>query len=212
MSVVINLRGTGGSGKSTVVRRVMELYTEKLDVVALGRKQPQGYLLTNVEGMAPHDQLYVPGHYNTACGGCDTIKTVDLVYELVNRYVELGSSVLYEGIMVQDDVRRAVELDHRLKEAGVKSAESGTEDKQPSGLFVIRLNTPIEVSLASIRARRAEAGNEKPLSEKNTRTRHESQVRIAGRLKDAGVRVEVLDREAAYLRVCTLLRLTPAAS
>lgn len=225
MSTVVNLRGTGGSGKSTVVRRVMERYrgssAEVVPERAEGRKQPTGYRVDYASGGA----LYVPGHYETACGGCDTIKTVDEVYALVSRAVSAGWDVLYEGIMVQDDVRRAVELDKRLRRcatcggSGFAGAGTGYGDVcsncvngEVPGLHVILLSTPVEECLAAIRARRAVAGNEKPLSEKNTRERAKRQEGIRGRLRDAGVSVERLDREAAYLRVCALLRLSPGAS
>lgn len=193
----INLRGTGGSGKSTVVRRVMALYKAKIPYDAFARKRPMGYQLGH-EGSGIVS-LFVPGHYETACGGCDTIKTVDEVYKMVNSAVDEGLDVLYEGIMVQDDVRRAVELDKRLRANG-------------SQLIVIGLITPLVDCLAAIRARREERGDTKPLNPKNTTGRFNSQKNIQARLKDAGVTVERLDREAAFLRCCALLRLDPGPS
>lgn len=215
MSVVVNLRGTGGSGKSTVVRRVMGRYLSRMPLTEPGRRQPVGYVLEAPDAVP----LYVVGHYETACGGCDTIKTVDRVYEMVSAVLrDGGHDVLYEGIMVQDDVRRAVELDQRLKrEYGCNGDQCAVcQDDQEGchkpGLHVILLSTPIEECLAAIRARRLERGDERPLSEKNTRERARRQEGVRGRLRDAGVSVERLDRSAAYLRVCALLRLDPGAS
>lgn len=184
MTIAINIRGTGGSGKSTVVRRIMELYPRHVEDRSMaGRNRP----LFTEHWRADKPSLIVPGHYETACGGCDTIKTVDQVYAIVRMALRNGVGTVYEGIMVQDDVRRAVEL------------------SKEHTLHVIRLSTPIEECLNAIRTRRAERGDERPFSEKNTRGRYESVLRTCHRLKDAGVRVEVLDREAAFLRVRELL-------
>ena len=183
MTIAINIRGTGGSGKSTVVKRIMELYgAHRRPEFVDGRKRPIRYQLGGLP--AP---LVVLGHYETACGGCDTIKTVDQVYQEVRGALEINCHVLYEGIMCQDDVRRAVELSKEHK------------------LHVIRLSTPIEECLAGIRARREARGEEKPLNEKNTRGRYESVIRTCARLVAQGVSVEVLDRETAFVRVRELL-------
>ena len=137
--------------------------------------------------------LLVPGHYETACGGCDTVKTVDKVYELI-RASSLGdgNNTLYEGIMVMDDVTRAVKFDQDLKKAGGR-------------LVVISLTTSIEECIASIKKRREASGNEKPLNEKNTRDRMKRQENSLHRLKQAGVELLKLDREAAFEKACELL-------
>jgi thymidylate kinase len=194
MTLAINIRGTGGSGKSTLVKRIMELFSILDPQMTEGRKRRMGTrLFTNIEKPAA---LYVPGHYDTACGGCDTIKTPDMVYDLVKDSLGKGTPVLYEGIMIMDDVTRAVALDKSLKDA------TGEGSGQ---LYVIWLNTPIEVCLDAIRNRRAARGNERPFSEKNTRQRYDRCLGGLRRLESQGVRVERLDREAAFLRVRELL-------
>lgn len=199
MITAINIRGTGGSGKSTLARRVMELYAHHNPVTVEGRKQP---LFTCHWGNPrteeqPHG-LVVPGHYNTDCGGCDTLKTVDSVYDIVRQHT-LGdppgarNNVLYEGIMVMDDVTRAVKFSQDLEKVGGR-------------LIVIALSTTIEECLASIRARRGpEMEAKKPLNEKNTRDRAKRQEKILHRLKQAGVKVEKLSRDEAFIRCRELL-------
>lgn len=191
--IAINIRGTGGSGKSTLVQNIMALYPDKVERHIEGRKRPIAYIRKG-PGLTP---LFVPGHYETACGGCDTVKTTDQVYDLVREGLQLGTggNVLYEGIMVMDDVRRAVELDTWMRAWNL-----------PAGrLHVIALTTPIEDCLAAIRDRRAARGDEKPLNEKNTRDRAKRMLSGLARLKDAGVVVEKMDRDAAFLRVRELL-------
>jgi len=72
---VIQIRGTSGSGKSTLVRQVMGLYYEKQPLFKRGRKQPIGYILTHPDTPS----LFVPGHYESACGGLDTISKVPIL-------------------------------------------------------------------------------------------------------------------------------------
>jgi hypothetical protein len=186
--MIINLRGTNGSGKSTVVTRIMEIYGVSVPIFIDGRKRPLGYVVSPRGSLGQYAPfLYVPGHYEIACGGCDTLKTVDQVYELVYQARERGQHVMYEGIMVSDDVRRAVELS--------KIAE----------LHVILLTTPIAYCLAAITARRTAKGKFEPLDPKNTINREKSHRKHMGRLQDAGVKVHRLDREGAFLKCRELL-------
>lgn len=195
MTVAINIRGTGGSGKSTLVRKLINLYPCHANITERGRKRPMAtchWVDTVGEGKqlldlkAPRG-LFVPGHYETDCGGCDTVKTVDKVYELVRTSALCdNNNVLYEGIMVMDDVTRAVKFDQDLKNVG-------------GWLVVISLTTPIEECLRRIRQRRGPEKEAKtPLKEKNTRERMRRQESSLHRLKQAGVAVHKLSCEEAY--------------
>lgn len=194
--IAINIRGTGGSGKSTLVKRVLELYPNHANITEKGRKRA----MATCHWFAPGDGapavrsgLFVPGHYETACGGCDTVKTVDKVYEMV-RAATLGdgNNAVYEGIMVMDDVTRAVTFDQELK-------------KLKSKLVVVSLTTSIEECLEGIRARKEARGDPKPLNEKNTRERMKRQVNSLHRLKQAGVELRKLSRDDAFIQIRELL-------
>jgi hypothetical protein len=182
---MVNIRGTSGAGKSHLVRRVMGAYATRSEVTTEGRKQPLRYVLTSPLTPRP---LWVLGHYNTACGGCDTIKTPDQVYDLVREGHAQGADVLYEGIMVQDDVRRCIEVTQALEPVNV-----------------VWLSTPIEECLSGVRERRVARGDERPLNEKNTRERARRLAGTVRRLRGAGVPVSELDREAAFRHCCELL-------
>ncbi len=141
------------------------------------RRQPIWTLLQHYS--VPH--LMVLGHYETPCGGCDTIKTTDHVYSLVRHGVEKGYNILYEGIMVQDDTRRILELASEYPD-----------------VHVIGLTTPVEECLAGVQARRDARGDERPLDPKNTVNRAKTVRRTCEKLRAAGMDVQFLDREAAY--------------
>jgi len=173
--VIIQIRGTNGSGKSTIVRDVMSRYEVKTQIHEAGRRRPLAYEL----GRNPGKWLYVPGHYEIACGGCDTISSPERVYELVRAAVERGMDALYEGIIIGDDVTRCAALakEHQL--------------------VVIALDVPIEECLEAIRSRRQARGDGRPLKEDNTRNRLGRLKRITDRLNSAGVETYWMNRSDA---------------
>ena len=155
--MIIQIRGTSGSGKSTVMRKVMEHFTLE-PVYREKRKQPlyykdDGYHLT------------VLGHYESPCGGCDTIGSAHAVFELVQQLV-LFKHTVCEGLLLSEDVKWS---------------------SQMRDLRVVYLTTPVEQCLANIRKRRAEAGNTKELNEHNTRNRVGVIERSRVKLSEAGI-------------------------
>lgn len=207
--MIVNIRGTSGSGKSTLVRRVRELYTgAHLRVKAEGRKQPIGYILHR-EGFTGRS-LALVGHYETDCGGCDTIADMDQIYTRVREAHEHGYDVLYEGLLISADANRAVALH--------------SDGLDP---LVIALDTPLDVCLASVNERRAgaharrvgdiaaenaaraAAGRklivvppEKGLvNPKNTESKYKGVRSSMKRLEAAGLRAEWHSRDSAFERI-----------
>lgn len=177
--MVINIRGTGGAGKSTLVRNIMALYEFRTPSYIEGRKRPVFYICKGKD----KEPLFVPGHYDTPTGGCDTLSTVDDVYTLVRSGAN-GNHVLYEGIMIGDDVKRAVALSKEQK------------------VLVIALSTPIEECLAGIQSRRDKRGAMEVLNPRNTISRLDRLKRsMMPRLITGGVEAVWLSREDAFQRV-----------
>lgn len=95
--MILNIRGTGGSGKSTLVREI---------IVAL---HPPPYhqpgLLADQDGKTIGYQLdqniRVLGKYPPTGGGADSIGTIEEVEALVRAWAELGH-VIFEGYVVSD--------------------------------------------------------------------------------------------------------------
>lgn len=97
--MIINLRGPAGSGKTTVVRRIMGLMTLHATYRTPGRKSPLGYLYLPDNS---NDLLYIPGGYENACGGCDTL--CPFSYRVLDSN-STHHNVLFEGMTISQDVQ-----------------------------------------------------------------------------------------------------------
>jgi hypothetical protein len=203
--MLINLRGTSGTGKSTIVREAMKRYDKVTPLTQdkvfpdrtdlKPRKQPLMYLCTRLD----ETPLAVLGHYETACGGCDTLPTYDLIFELVRRFDNQDYDVLFEGLLMSGDFPRTVEL-----------------HKEGHDLLVIGLTeVPLDVCESSIRGRRAEKAATKgveprefgPNLRKNLESKYKLAKKTCDQLEAAGVRVVRADRALALETVIRELRL-----
>lgn len=185
--MIINIRGTSGSGKSTMARELMALYPCRIPRHIEGRKQPIMYVLTG-DG---HPPLSVLGHYETACGGCDTITSLDTIGQLAAGQAALGHNVLMEGLLWSAETRRTIEL---------------------AGLFpltVIALDIPLQVCLDSVNQRRwAKDPTKPPVNAKNTMSKHKAVQSTTRKMAASGVTTHVFtDRAPALALAKTLLRL-----
>ncbi len=166
---VIQIRGTSGSGKTTVMKQVMNGGEWNAAYIE-GRKRPLYYESVALDW----PRTVVLGHYESACGGCDTIGSARAVYDLIQRVrgtdvlSSTDSVILCEGLLLSEDVKWSSQL---------------------PDLKVIYLLTPIEQCLRQIEGRRKEAGNDKPLNPDNTKNRVYVIERSRVKLKEAGVTV-----------------------
>ena len=144
MKKVINIRGTSGSGKTQLVRDIMERYGIYKD---FGK---QGLLLNN--GTA------VVGKYNNPCGGCDTLKDQAEIMETINFFYNQGFHIIFEGLMIST-----------IHSTWVKFAEKFAEN-----FYVIYLDTPLENCLQNVLERREKSGKtyNKPFNPENTIKKH----------------------------------------
>lgn len=180
--MIINIRGTSGSGKSTLVRMLMVRYRSKNTFRIEGRKQPIGYVCGySIPGQTK--ALAVIGHYETVCGGCDTIQKMDNIFELVRRAHDNGNHVVFEGLLISADVNRTLALH---------------TDELP--LTVIALDrVDLETCFDGINKRRRERMGEKftPVARKNTESKFKGVQKSMERLEAAGVATHHCDREDA---------------
>ena len=144
--MIIQIRGTSGSGKSTVIREVMDSIDEGgcwESRFKEGRKQPLYYRHVN-------GRVAVLGHYESPSGGCDTIGSARAVFELLQDVK--APIILCEGLLLSEDTKWSSLL---------------------KNLRVIFLTTSLERCLNQIQERRKKVGNDKPLNPSNTSNRVE---------------------------------------
>lgn len=184
--MIINVRGTSGSGKSTLVRRVRDLYSQTLRVKQEGRKQPLGYILHYGAGTRVQP-LALVGHYETDCGGCDTIANMDEIYENVRKAHAAGMDVLYEGLLISADANRVIALH---------------ADGLP--VRVIALNTPLALCLESVNHRRRNTAMVKgkdykgDVNPKNTTSKFSGVKSSLKRIEAAGILYSWESRDSAF--------------
>lgn len=213
--MIINIRGTSGSGKSTLVRSLRALYLgPTLTYHEPGRKQPLGYVHHRSAEQEPcGPPLGIVGHYETDCGGCDTISKMERIFDLALQAHVRGMDVVFEGLLISADVNRTAVLHQQVG----------------GQLFVLALDIPIEECLDSVNARRLNKQHRRweaqqsealvlgqeptPLipregvNPKNTIAKHKGVRQSCERLKAAGVPVSLCGRVEAYNKAKELLKL-----
>ena len=142
---IVQVCGTNGSGKTTVIRRFLARAVSSTPVYEERRKRPVGYDLTfpSVEG-----RVRVIGPYDPdlPTGGCDAYGgTAEGLFDLVYKLWSEGYSVLFEGIRIMHHTR-GIELENKTH-----------------AMNVVLLSTPIEECLASVDARRAASGTKREI-------------------------------------------------
>lgn len=187
--MIINIRGTSGSGKSHLVREVMEQCTDRVPEFVEGRKRPLYYTMRQPNGRT----LAVVGHYETACGGCDTITKLDDIYSTVRMCADAGYDVLFEGLLISAEVNRAAAL-------------SEGQDMLVIGLTQV----PLEVCVDSVNARRrAKDPDKPPVNPKNTEAKWKQTRRACDRLEaESHAEVHRLNREDALDTIQRALKWT----
>ncbi len=148
-----------------------------------GRKRPLYYYSSS-----DWPDTVVLGHYESPCGGCDTVGSAAAVYELTTRLLaeRPGVNVLQEGLLLSEDVKWTAEM---------------------PDVVCLFLVTDLDQCLDNIKARRAAAGNGKELKPDNTANRVRTIERARGKLVSAGVDCRRCSARQAPDLVLRLLRL-----
>lgn len=194
--MIISLRGTNGSGKTTVVRELMQaagICTPRYGV--LGVRKPEAYRIVPPGVYHP---VHVLGPYDTpsACG-FDGVTNYDLQPLLIRKYAALGH-VVFEGLISGKLWGRVGAL---------------LEELAPTqGVALLFLDTPLEECISRVQERRREAGDARPFNEKNLRAVYAAvQSNLtAVRQKDIkGLRVEEVSSFLASARCLQLMDARP---
>jgi predicted ABC-type ATPase len=133
--MIISLRGTSGSGKSSLVRRVTRHY-EGGGVPHFVDGRRRAYYTTWSREPRSGTSLAILGHYDIANGGVDTLGTLDEAYDLARHLHGPTRDVIMEGKCMSDGVTHVSRLRH-----------SGQE------INVVHINTPVDQCIESVRKR-----------------------------------------------------------
>jgi len=195
--VIINIRGTSGSGKTTAVRGIMAMYPAEAIVILGSRKVPEAYELRphdlTPNGRDVQQSIYAIGSYENVCGGCDKIKTQDEICDLVRHYNQFGH-VLFEGLLLSTIFDRYNSLSRQLRNA--------------QGTYVWAfLDTPAEECLRRIDGRRVERGLPSGTLDPTKTTAKWNQFNnVRRKAQDAGLDVRILDHRDPVPQIWSWLR------
>lgn len=151
------LRGTNGSGKTRVARYLLEESKAK-PILRLGRK------VRAYQGELDGYPLFILGSYETACGGCDTINSVQEVADLLRLFMtncdetsvyEVDPApgiVFFEGLMIS----------HMLGTVGAMQVKLGKQNN-----VLAFLDTPLDKCIEHVMTRRMLRKDERPFDPKN---------------------------------------------
>lgn len=185
--MIISLRGTNSSGKTTVVRNLLAKFEPKPIYGMVGPRKPEAYELVRKRGKP----IYVLGPYDdTPTSGVDVISTagLDCVTELCEKYRPKGH-VIMEGILVSSNFGSVGEYLVQYK----------------SELIIAILDTSLEQCVEALKKRQILAGSG-PAEVKHIGAHYK---RIHGstrkRFEEYGVRVEMVSRENGAEKILSWL-------
>lgn len=143
---VIKIGGTSGSGKSTLVRGIFDI-TKQVDSYVSKRGKIIAY--ERLYGKTP---VYILGSYVNACGGMDGISDKNERLALINEYKKKRGITIFEGLIIGGTYGEVGKL---------------SEEEMGEWLYAF-MDTPYEVCVERVLARRKLAGNDKPFDPKKT--------------------------------------------
>lgn len=183
--MIIDIRGTNGSGKSWVVHHLLDtLPTVNILTPYHPRKKREtlGYILTDYDAA-------VVGQYKRTCGGCDTIKTADKIEARIRVFARTYKKVILEGITVSHTFERYNNL----------ALDLGDD------YYFLFLDTTLETCIERVKARRVDRDNEKTFDPRNVVSDYERVLVAKRKLTEAGRKVIALNHLDPIPQVMELL-------
>ena len=160
--VVINIRGTSGSGKTYVVKKILNAGNWK---TWMDGNKILGYY--NVE-----KKWAIIGPYDSACGGCDRIHTQQETEERIKQWLNWEFNVIFEGVVISTIFERWYNFSISIK------------DK--ANMLFCYLDTPIETCIKEVEDRRERSGKDRKFNTENTTNRVDSINRTETKFKQKG--------------------------
>lgn len=203
--MIINLRGTNGSGKSTVARGLLQSSSD-VRMIDLVPYQTKTGAPRHVAGyVVPALDLIVVGSYANECGGCDGIKTQDLIKHSVKLASQTAKHVFFEGVIISTLFSGYLELSKQLRHQADLTV--GTDNYMNSDRRYIwaYLDTPLATCLQRIYQRNGGKPIKEDLVADKCRSIERTRVKAVG----AGETVRMIDHHNATGAVLDLLRVAP---
>ena len=181
MNTVVAIKGTNGSGKSTVVRELIALLGKQSNLRVNGKEA--GYRCKYENG-----SLFVLGKYKTAaCGGLDSSYNyggaADDLLLCIDKLAPQGH-VVCEGVIAITSygIGRVTRFATKLKRKGHR-------------MIFAHIDTPAELWIERVKQRRLEAGNRKPFNPNKLLHKYESILKSQEKLREAGYDARILPHE-----------------
>lgn len=173
---IVSIRGTHGSGKSTIVARILKRYNaEIIEGPSDWRGRPT---LLGYRMFLPNNNiLSVVGPYRTACGGCDAVQPYARILPLIKGFAEFGH-VLFEGALVSSSY------------GSIGEALNEMLEEDPIFAF---LDTPLPLCLERIALRRAARGKTEPVNPHNTTVKFDNVQRTKDQMRKLGSSIRIVD-------------------
>lgn len=147
--MILQIRGTSGTGKTTVMRAVMEAAECKPCKTEKGKRKER---VVAYRGKWDELNVYVLGNYeNEGTGGCDCINEIETVVQLVDEFASVThrangdhkAIILFEGLLLAHSWGRMGEFVH---------------EKYGHRYMNAFLSTTCEQAVKNVLARRLKAG------------------------------------------------------
>lgn len=179
---LVGIKGTSGSGKTTIVFKLLSQYKYKTNYFVNGRRQPIAHVFEN-EGKRP---LAVIGHYeagSAGCGGLDSISHYAAMNELVAYFWAKGYHVLNEGLLYTGDAIQTIKM-----------------NKLTNGQSrILALTTSMDDCIAAVNARRRDKDpNASDVNPDNLISKANSVPGVMKKLEEAGVQAKYVDRNEGW--------------
>lgn len=203
--MIIQIRGTSGSGKSTAVRTILNLAVE--EAALTGRLGPQrvmaepGWDAKNPTKKRRAPLMYrfplageavsVIGSYENDCGGCDGLPNYETTFGLVRGEHSAGRHVIFEGLLLAHDKKQVTAL---AEWVNIRSQ-----------IAVIELTESLEACLDAVRARRAAKGASPDFNTENTVRRHKEVIHACKVLEERGLPVYRTSRAECVPKILELM-------
>jgi dephospho-CoA kinase len=164
--MLINLRGTNGSGKTTAVNALLHRANARAIYGVLGASHPEAY---RVRLPGVEQDAFIIGPYDCPTGGCDRIQPFELIEPLIVNYAAQGH-VIFEGLLI----------------ACCYGTIGKLLERRGRDALILFLDTPVELCIERVNARRLERGDVREFDSAHLIQKHATIARLKQKIDATG--------------------------